>query len=47
MVIDNNCRKRETVSIYIYIYIYIKSVKRVQVVVLADLQVSPSSLINN
>ena len=45
MVIDNNCRKRETVSIYIYIYI--KSVKRVHVVVLADLQVSPSSLINN
>ena len=42
MVIDNNCRKRERVSIYIYI-----SVKRVQVVVLADLQVSPSSLINN
>jgi hypothetical protein len=29
-----------------FLYIYI-SVKRVQVVVLADLQVSPSSLINN
>jgi hypothetical protein len=32
---------------FLYIYIYIKSVKRVHVVVLADLQVSPSSLINN
>jgi hypothetical protein len=40
-------RERQFLYIYIYIYIYIKSVKRVQVVVLADLQVSPSSLINN